>query len=379
MAYISRALGELVAKRSTHKVVVIFGSRRVGKTTLLRKLSAHRTTRWYNGDNADDVEALNLRSAGDVNNLLSLAEMIVIDEAQRIPDIGLTLKRLADANELLENPVKLYATGSSSLDLAKGVRESAVGRLIQYQMWPFSVKELAADKGWGWVMENRDRLMVYGMYPAAVTDNEEARETLRDYCEGILFKDIFALSGIRLYSKFDALVRLLAYNIGSEVNYDNLARETGLNKTTVADYITLLEQCFIVKVCPSYSRNLANELKKGKKIYFCDTGIRNAVIGDFTPMSTRSDAGALWENFFFMERQKLHSLQRDYANMYFWRTTGAKQHEIDFLEIVDGKMTAFECKLSENARAKPGDEFLKAYPDCSIQVVTPTMMNRLFD
>ena len=175
------------------------------------------------------------------------------------------------------------------------------------------------------------------------------------------------------------LVKHLAYNIGSEVNYDNLAREIGLNKTTVADYIQLLEQCFIVKICPSFSRNLSNELKKGKKVYFCDNGIRNAIIGDFSPMSARrgQDAGALWENFFFMERVKLHSIRNDFTDMYFWRTTSNNPHELDFLEVKNEKIRAFECKLSPNAKARPR-KFMTAYPDSSIQVVTPNDLMKIW-
>lgn len=153
--------------------------------------------------------------------------------------------------------------------------------------------------------------MIYGTYPAVFTDPDHAESTLRNYCDGVLYKDLFALAGIRQNEKFMHLVKLLAYNVGSEVNYDNLARDTGLSRTTVADYLQLLEQCFIIKICPSFSRNLSNELKKGKKVYFCDNGVRNAIIGDFSPMVARpsQDGGALWENFFFMERVKLHSIQ----------------------------------------------------------------------
>ena len=178
----------------------------------------------------------------------------------------------------------------------------------------------------------------------------------------------------------ETLVRVLACNIGSEVNYDKLSRETGLNKTTVADYVTLLEQCNIVRVCPSYAKNLANEIKKGKKIYFVDTGIRNAIINDFSPMSARRDrdAGALWENFFFIERLKLHSLRQDSISMYFWRTSGNKTHELDFVEVKDGKMRAFECKLSKTAKTNPGDAFKKAYPNCPIDVVTPADLMKLW-
>lgn len=195
--------------------------------------------------------------------------------------------------------------------------------------------------------------MTYGTYPNAFIDSENARRTLRDYCDGILYKDLFKLSGVRLNNKFEVLVRVLAYNIGSEVNYDYLSRETGLNKTTVADYVTLLEQCNIVRLCPSYAKNLANEIKKGKKIYFVDTGIRNAIINDFSPMPARRDrdAGALWENFFFIERLKLHSLRQDSISMYFWLTSGNKTHELDFVEVKDGKNESFSVQTFQNCES----------------------------
>ena len=284
-----------------------------------------------------------------------------------------------DVNIRLNLGKKIFATGSSSLELAKGVKESAMGRLIQRQMWPLSITEIAASKSWGEVCQNIERLMIYGTYPAVFTDPDHAELTLRNYCDGMLYKDLFSLANIRQNDKFMNLVKLLAYHVGSEVSYDNLARETGLSKTTVADYIQLLEQCFIVKICPSFSRNLSNELKKGKKVYFCDNGIRNAIIRDFSPMSARrgQDAGALWENFFFMERVKLHSIRNDFTDMYFWRTTSNNPHELDFLEVKNEKIRAFECKLSPNAKARLG-KFLTAYPNSSIQVVTPNDLMKIW-
>lgn len=381
MPLVDRDLFPLIDKETSPKAVVIVGARRTGKTTLLEVLAKkHESVRWYSGDDPTDSEELQLSSASDVELALMQAEALIIDEAQRIPNICLTLKRLVDANGRLANPKKNYVTGSSSLDLAKGVKESAVGRLGKHEMWPLSISEIAAFRSWGEVRQTIDRLIVYGTYPTAFVDPENAGRTLRDYCDGLLYKDLFELSDMRFRNKVETLVRVLACNIGSEVNYDNLSRETGLNKTTVANYVTLLEQCNIVRVCPSYAKNLANEIKKGKKIYFVDTGIRNAIINDFSPMSARRDrdAGALWENFFFIERLKLHSLRQDSISMYFWRTSGIKTHELDFVEVKDGKMRAFECKLSKTAKTNPGDAFKKAYPDCPIDGVTPADLMKLW-
>lgn len=380
MPYIQRELQPQITRETPPKAVVIFGARQIGKTTLLTELSQYeKSVRWFNGDLLTDHRQLQFSSSTDVELTLRQADTIIIDEAQRFPNIGLILKQLVDVNVRLNLGKKIFATGSSSLELAKGVKESAVGRLVHRQMWPLSISEIAAAKGWGEISQNIERLMIYGTYPAVFTDPDHAESTLRNYCDGVLYKDLFALAGIRQNEKFMHLVKLLAYNVSSEVNYDNLARDTGLSRTTVADYLQLLEQCFIIKICPSFSRNLSNELKKGKKVYFCDNGVRNAIIGDFSPMVARpsQDGGALWENFFFMERVKLHSIRNDFTDMYFWRTTSNNPHELDFLEVKNERIRAFECKLSSSAKARPG-KFTTAYPDAPIDTVTPDDLMRLW-
>lgn len=380
MPYIQRELQPQITRETPPKAVVIFGARQIGKTTLLTELSQYeKSVRWFNGDLITDHRQLQFSSSTDVELTLRQADTIIIDEAQRFPNIGLILKQLVDVNVRLNLGKKIFATGSSSLELAKGVKESAVGRLVHRQMWPLSISEIAAAKGWGEISQNIERLMIYGTYPAVFTDPDHAESTLRNYCDGVLYKDLFALAGIRQNEKFMHLVKLLAYNVGSEVNYDNLASDTGLSRTTVADYLQLLEQCFIIKICPSFSRNLSNELKKGKKVYFCDNGVRNAIIGDFSPMVARpsQDGGALWENFFFMERVKLHSIRNDFTDMYFWRTTSNNPHELDFLEVKNERIRAFECKLSSSAKARPG-KFTTAYPDAPIDTVTPDDLMRLW-
>ena len=380
MPYIQRELQPQITRETPPKAVVIFGARQIGKTTLLTELSQYeKSVRWFNGDLITDHRQLQFSSSTDVELTLRQADTIIIDEAQRFPNIGLILKQLVDVNVRLNLGKKIFATGSSSLELAKGVKESAVGRLVHRQMWPLSISEIAAAKGWGEISQNIERLMIYSTYPAVFTDPDHAESTLRNYCDGVLYKDLFALAGIRQNEKFMHLVKLLAYNVGSEVNYDNLARDTGLSRTTVADYLQLLEQCFIIKICPSFSRNLSNELKKGKKVYFCDNGVRNAIIGDFSPMVARpsQDGGALWENFFFMERVKLHSIRNDFTDMYFWRTTSNNPHELDFLEVKNERIRAFECKLSSSAKARPG-KFTTAYPDAPIDTVTPDDLMRLW-
>ena len=371
MALFNRSLLSSFLDHKPPKVLVIFGPRRVGKTTLLQQSAVSHSVTWYTGDSLTDVKALNIPSTDDLRNLLLQGKALVIDEAQRVPDIGLLLKRLVDINVTLENPVMILATGSSSFELASGVKESALGRIKQRQMWPLSTKELAENSSWAKAVQNVGWHMIYGMYPKICTHPECAQESLRDHCNGWLFKDIYSLGRIRHCDKFEKLVQYLALNIGSLISYDRVSREIGLNKNTVADYIELLEQCFIVKVCPSYAKKLPAELTKSKKIYFCDNGIRNAVIGDFSPISNRSDAGALWENFVYTERMKLHAFNNDFAKIYFWRTSGRRPGQLAFVEVVDGKMTAIDCKMSKDEIASPRGAFVAAYPECSIHSICP--------
>lgn len=378
MALIPRALQQQIINHKPPKAMVLFGPRRAGKTTLLELATASEQTNWLNGDNLADIRRLNIESADGLRTLLGQSNILVIDEAQRVPSIGLLLKRLVDINIKLEKPVQIFATGSSTFELATGVKESALGRLKETSVWPLSTQELAETRGWGSILGNLNWHMVYGMLPEICTFPEDAKDNLMSHCNSLLFKDVFTLGGIRNQSKLEHLVQYLAYNVGSVINYDNIGREIDLNKGTVAEYISLLEQCFVIKVCHSYSKNLSNELKKSKKIYFCDNGIRNAVIGDFSPIETRNDAGALWENFFFTERLKYHSIKRTYARIYFWRTRERSPREIDFIEIADNKMRAFECKLSANASAVPPSSFVQSYPDCSFTVVNPQSLMELW-
>lgn len=380
MPYIQRELQPQILRGTPPKAVVLYGARQIGKTTLLSRLSGpEESVRRFNGDLVADRRQLEFSSATDVELTLRQADAIIIDEAQRFPNIGLILKQLVDVNVRLNLGKKIFAAASASLELAEGEKESAVGRLVHRQMWPLSISEIAAAKGWSEVSQNIERLMIYGTHPAVFTDPDHAEATLRNYCDGALYKDLLALAGIRRTEKLMHLVEVLAHSVGSEVNYDSLARDTGLSKTTVADYLQLLEQCFIIKICPSFSRNLGNELKKGKKIYFCDNGVRNAIISDFRPMAARrdQDAGALWQNFFFMERVKLHSIRNDFTDMYFWRTTGNYPHELDFLEVKNESIRAFDCTLSSSAKARPG-KFTTAYPDAPIETVTPDDLMRLW-
>ncbi len=378
MALIPRALAKTVAKSTPPKAVAVFGPRRIGKTTMLEQLAGTKTARWYNGDAFGTAEALRFKTPEDAKNALLQAPALVIDEAHKIPDIGNIVKLLVDVNEHLERPTQIFVTSSSPFYLSS-IKESALGRVVSRQMWPLSVSEIAQFTSWGKVTEKLAHYLVYGLMPNVVMNPEDARVFLSDYCDGLLLRDVFDQSPIRLPDKFRRLIQILAQNMGSEVSSDSLARECGISKNTVDDYISRLEQASIIRVLPSFSRNLANELKKGRKIYFFDNGIRNAILQNFTPLAERTDAGALWENFFFMERVKLHDTRRDFTRMYFWRTTGSGSSEVDFLEVLDNKIQAFECKMSASVMStRSAKKFLSTYPKAQLEVVSPQNCMRIF-
>ena len=361
------------------KAVVIYGPRQAGKTTLIKSLPNLGVVNFLNADRPRDVRQLQgLQSAGDIDVLLSSSDTIIIDEAQNVPDIGHIVKMLVDANQ----KTKIFLTGSSALELAQGVRESAVGRVVHRNLWPLSIHELANEYGWGYVQTNLDRFLVYGTYPATVTNPDTAVEQLIDLSGDLLFRDVLALQDVRSPNTLRQLLELLAYRIGQEISYESLGREIRMHSQTVERYIDILEKCFIIKRCGSFAKNLDNEIKKGKKIYFCDVGLRNAIIDDFSPFGTREDAGHLWENFFFMERLKKHDLERSFVRQYFWRIRGKRirqssgheseySREIDLVEVRNQNMQAFECKLNPRQKDNGGKEFRSAYPNCPINVVSP--------
>lgn len=365
MVFIPRLISPSISKVPKNKAVELFGMRQVGKTTLLEHLFKSYRTAWYTGDSPDDVKILtSLPSSKELRTFISNYEFIVIDEAQRIPAIGLLVKRFVD----LKTDCQLIVTGSSSLDLAGGTFESAAGRFRAYQLWPFSAQELANNSSWIDVVRTLPDRLVYGSFPFVIDDPEQAKEDLVSYAVSSAFKDIFSLSGIRDHRSFENLVVLLAHNIGNLITVSSLGRECGLSSTAVENYLTLLEQSFIIKILPSYAKNLANELKKSKKVYFCDLGLRNAILRRFTPFSTRppEEQGALFENYFVMERIKKGSYDSRLTRHYFWRTKNA--NEIDLIEMTDDNIEAFEIKLSQS-KARVPPSFREAYPDALFHTV----------
>lgn len=307
-----------------------------------------------------DINSVNLRL------LLGQNKVVAIDEAQRVENIGLVLKRIVD-----EYPeVQVLASGSSSLQLRSSINEPMTGRKYEYEMYPISTGELYQTLGLVPTTQMLDSRLIYGSYPDVLTHPDEAKDLLRTLADSYLYKDILELDEVRKPVVLQKILVALALQLGSEVSYSEVARTVGSDPKTVERYIDLLEKSYVLYSLPGLSRNLRNELKKTRKIYFYDTGIRNAVIQNYAPIALRSDVGGLWENFFIMERIKRNAYLGRHVNYYFWRTT--TQQEIDFIEESDGQFTIFEMKWNPaKASAKFPQSFMDAYHPAEAAVVTP--------
>jgi predicted AAA+ superfamily ATPase len=363
-------LSKIQEKLSDSKAIILLGPRQAGKSTLLEQLSPHFKTPvlWMNGDDADVRVLLNEPTTTGIKALIGNAGTWVIDEAQRIKNIGLCLKLAIDNIKT----VKVIATGSSAFELANQINEPLTGRKWEYHLYPFSYAEMVLHQG---IVEERRLLhhrLVFGYYPEIVLHQGEETERLKELVNSYLYKDILTWERIQKPDKMEKLLQALAFQLGNEVSYHELGQATGLDNQTTEKYIDLLEKAFIVFRIGSLSRNLRNELKKSRKIYFYDNGLRNAVINQFSPVGFRQDIGALWENYLMSERVKLLAYQRVEANQYFWRTH--EQQEIDYIEERNGVMNAYEFKWSRNSKGKIPSTFLKGYPEATTQVITPENM-----
>lgn len=353
-------------KLFTGKIIILTGARQVGKTTLLRQIVQDRNDcLWLNGD---ELQIQNLFDNASADRLLSEFKgyrIVIIDEAQRIKDIGLRLKLVADAG----SDIQVIATGSSAFELANKVNEPLTGRKWEYQMFPISFGEMVARHGKLKEMRMLPRRIIYGYYPEVVMNDGNEVEILKLLTDAYLYKDILSWENIKHPDKLQTLLRALAYQIGSQVSFNELAQICSLDAKTVEKYIGLLEQCYIIFRLPSYARNLRNELKSSRKIYFYDTGIRNALIADYNAPEIRQDIGALWENFVISERMKSNEYNKKWTNRYFWRTK--QQQEIDYLEEYGGKLHAYEVKWNPKAKASLSKTFTDAYSNVEFNVITP--------
>lgn len=350
------------------KVIVIYGPRQVGKTTLvthiLSKL-AYRV-RTVNADELFFRGALSSQDARQLRDLVAGYDLLFVDEAQRIPEIGINLKIIAD--QMVD--VRVIVTGSSSLDLASKVREPLTGRTWTFTLYPIAQCELAKTNSALDLRYQLDERLVYGSYPGifALAGERPRRDYLNELVSSYLYKDILAISDIRNSDKLRGLLRLLAYQIGQQVSLTELGTQLQMSKNTVASYIDLLEQSFVIFRLKGFSRNLRKEVTKQDKVYFWDLGVRNTLIDDLRFPSYRNDMGALWENFVAVERLKVLRYVHGSGSLYFWRThTGA---EVDLIEERDGQLTGYECKWGK-AKPRPPQSFIEAYPDAQYVVVSP--------
>lgn len=350
------------------KAIVILGPRQVGKSTLLHQmLDDEDGVLWLNGDDHDVRDLFANFSAAKMRTIMGHNRILALDEAQRIHDIGLKLKIVTDQIP----DVKVITTGSSSLDLAAGVNESLSGRKREFILLPLAFKELVDSHGLLEEQRLSHRRMIYGYYPEVVTTHGEERDILHELVNSYLYKDILNLDLVAKPDKLLKLVQALAYQVGSQVSYNEIAILVGLDSKTVERYIDILEKCFVIFRVHSFSRNLRNELKASKKVFFWDCGIRNAVINNFAPLENRSpvENGALWENWIIAERMKYNNLRGEHLTPWFWRTK--QQAEIDYLEDKDGRLSAYEIKWNPRAKAGLPSAFASAYPDATYQIITP--------
>jgi predicted AAA+ superfamily ATPase len=350
------------------KAIILTGPRQVGKTTLLKQIASKVNVPVLTL-NCDEPEARSLLTDTNIQKLQTIIgkhKLIMIDEAQRVKNIGLTLKLIIDKWA----DVQLMVTGSSSLDLANEINEPLTGRKFEYHLYPFSSKELVLVSNMLIEQQALEKRLIYGVYPDVINFAGEEKECLLNLSSSYLYKDILALSNIRKPAQLENLLMALALQLGHEVSYHELAQTTQTNAETVERYIDLLEQCFIVFQLRAFSRNHRNEIKKGKKIYFYDNGIRNAILQNFSPLNLRQDVGALWENYFISERLKANHYRLHFAKKYFWRTF--QQQEIDLIEDADGLLTAFEIKWNEKRQPKIPKTFAQAYPNHQFCIVNRT-------
>jgi predicted AAA+ superfamily ATPase len=369
MEYIPQKQLENLSRLMTPgKVIVLYGARRVGKTTLLKKLlenePAHKVL-FVNGDDIIARQYLESQSINKLRDFVGSKQLLVVDEAQYVNRIGLNLKLIVDhMPEIL-----VVATGSSSFDLARDIGEPLTGRKFVLKMFPLSQIEIAQIEDPHESAANLESRLLYGSYPEVVTakDNSFREEYLRELVGAYLFKDILALEGIRHADKLVQLLQLLAYQLGKDVSLNELGNQLSMSKNTVERYLDLLEKAFVIVRMSGFSRNLRKEITKSHRWYFIDNGIRNAVVGNFNPLQIRNDTGELWENYIITERLKKIEYLRMHCNVYFWRTYD--RQEIDLVEERAGHIAGYEIKWARK-RVKQPAQWQKGYPEASFSVIT---------
>lgn len=351
------------------KVLVLYGPRRVGKTTLLQHLLKNTTLK-YKLDSGDNIRTQEILGSQNFKEILGFAagyDLIAIDEAQQIPKVGMGLKIIADHAP----DIRVIVTGSSSFDLAHHIGEPLTGRKITLTLYPFAQLELFAVHNRFELKEKLNDFLIFGSYPEVVTASSriEKIRVLEEIADSYLFKDILSLERIKNPTVLRNLLKLLAFQVGNQVSWNELAIQLGIDIKTVQRYLDLLEKTFVIAEISAFSRNLRKEIMSKHKYFFLDNGIRNAIINQFNSLDTRNDIGQLWENFVFAERLKKRGYQGIYANIYFWRTYD--QQEIDFVEERDGKLFGYECKWSTKKKVKAPPDWQKTYKNASFEIINP--------
>ncbi|MFW5983514.1 MAG: ATP-binding protein, partial [bacterium] len=341
-------------KINTGKAIVLVGARQVGKTTLLKIILNDLEYLFLDGDDPTVRSLLSNPNTEQIRTIIGDNKHIFLDEAQRIQGIGLTLKIITDQFK----HVQLLVSGSSSFDLGNELNEPLTGRKWEYELFPISWEEYENNIGFLKSEQQLENRLLYGFYPEVINNQGNEKETLKNLVNSYLYRDILAFSDIRKPEVLEKLLQALALQMGSEVNYNELAQIVGINKTTVQNYIDILEKGYIVFRLNSFSRNLRNEIKQTRKIYFLDNGIRNMIIGNFNPLALRVDKGALWENFLVSERLKQNNYKESFSKMFFWRNQ--QQQEIDFVEEIAGQVFAYEFKWNKK-KVKFPKKFVATY------------------
>lgn len=347
------------------KIIIIYGPRRVGKTTLVKEILRKHTCPdgYFNCEEPDINKALTNKTSTELKKLIGERKLVVLDEAQKVKNIGLTLKLLVDNFP----EIQVIATGSSSFDLANETAEPLTGRTFEFKLFPFSLNELNQKYNQLEIGRLLETFLRFGAYPEVVqADSGLAGELISDITRNYLYKDILEFERLKNPDLILKLLQALALQLGSEVAYTELANLLGVDKVTVERYIQILEKAFVIFRLTPLSRNLRKELTKTRKIYFCDLGIRNSLINNFNELDLRADVGAIWENFCILERLKFNSARKLFPNIYFWRTYDQK--EIDYIEEEGGKFKVFEFKWNQSKYKFP-KEFSEHYPHCEFKLI----------
>jgi uncharacterized protein len=363
---IKRKIEQLILdKIDDKKAIIIYGARQTGKTTVLKKLFTNRDdVLWLNADEPGVRVSLENISSARLKAIIGDKKYIVVDEAQRIKNIGITMKLITD-----ELPgKKLIATGSSSFELANDIKEPLTGRKWEYGLFPLAFEELVNHSDLISEESMLSHRLIFGSYPDVILNEGNEKEILRQLTDSYLYKDILLWQNIKKADKLIHLLQALALQLGNEVSFNELGNMLELDNLTVEKYIQLLEQSYVIFRLPAFSRNLRKELKRGRKIYFFDNGIRNALLANFSPLELRQDTDALWENYLISERMKTLEYNRIWVNRYFWRTQD--QQEIDYIEERDGFLYAYEFKWNPGKNVRFSKSFTQAYPNHELETIS---------